>query len=215
MRPVRAIARDCAFVALAFLAALAIQPDARAEDKRAGLDIPFILTRPAGDGPFPAIVMLHDCSGLGPHSSGAPWRWSTELTRLGYVTIWPDSFSTREFADGVCTESDRRRRVGPKIRAADAYAALRYLQAIDYVDPKRIAVMGGSHGGSTTLASIVALQAHQTDTAPGFAAAIALYPSCNVSYGNGSSSGQGLASASSMPPPTRNRAGSSSPLLPR
>ena len=25
---------------------------------------PFTLSKPAGDGPFPAVVILHDCSGL-------------------------------------------------------------------------------------------------------------------------------------------------------
>jgi hypothetical protein len=34
----------------------------------AALEIPFTLSKPAGDGPFPAVVILHDCSGLGPRS---------------------------------------------------------------------------------------------------------------------------------------------------
>src|SRR5262245_16524273 len=67
------------------------------------LGIPFTLTKPAGDGPFPAAVITHDCSGLGPRSSGAPWRWSSELTARGFVTIWPDSFSTRARPRGICT----------------------------------------------------------------------------------------------------------------
>src|SRR4051812_30019843 len=37
------------------------------------------LLKPEGSGPFPAIVLLHDCSGLGPRSSGAPARWAKEL----------------------------------------------------------------------------------------------------------------------------------------
>lgn len=48
---------------------------------------PFTLSKPGGDGPFPAVVILHDCSGLGPRSSGMAWRWSSELTQRGYVTI--------------------------------------------------------------------------------------------------------------------------------
>ena len=34
---------------------------------------------PDGEGPFPAVVIMHDCSGLGPFSSGAPGRWAREL----------------------------------------------------------------------------------------------------------------------------------------
>jgi dienelactone hydrolase len=41
--------------------------------------------------------------------------------------------------------------------------------------------MGGSHGGSTTLATMVAPQG---TAEPGFAAAIALYPGCGVRYGD-------------------------------
>jgi len=192
--------RTGALVALVMAAVLAAPRAVQAEDSRPGLAGPFTLTKPAGAGPFPAVVILHDCSGLGPRSSGAPWRWSTELTKLGYVTIWPDSFSSRDFPDGVCTESDRRRRVGPRIRAADAYAALRFLQATDYVDPKRIAVMGGSHGGSTTLASIVASDARGAGAGPDFAAAIALYPSCSASYGDrGNERARDGAAASAQP----------------
>jgi dienelactone hydrolase len=63
--------------------------------------IPLTVARPAGEGPFPAVVILHDCSGLGPRSSGAPGRWSRELVAHGYVTLLPDSFTTRGHPDGV------------------------------------------------------------------------------------------------------------------
>jgi dienelactone hydrolase len=140
--------------------------------------LPYTLSRPAGDGPFPAVVILHDCSGLGPRSSGAPWRWSSELTRQGYVTMWPDSFATRGYPIGVCTEAGRPR-VTPAQRAGDATAALRFLSSLPYVDARRIAVMGGSHGGSSTLASIVGTPAAEN----GFAAAVALYPGCGQTFG--------------------------------
>jgi dienelactone hydrolase len=143
---------------------------------------PFILSKPAGDGPFPAVVILHDCSGLGPRSSGAPARWARQLMQDGYVTIQPDSFSQRRHPRGVCVDGS------PPIvrfttRAADAYTALKYLQSLPFVDPRRIAVMGGSHGGSSTLAAIVDVPKNAA-AKPGFAAAIALYPGCGRRYGN-------------------------------
>lgn len=145
------------------------------------LGIPFTLTRPAGNGPFPAVVILHDCSGLGPGSSGAPWRWSSVLAARGFVTIWPDSFSTRGRPRGVCTVAS-----GPpipyRLRAADAYAALNHLGTLPYVDAKRVAVMGGSHGGSSTLATIADIAANSKHGGR-FAAAIALYPACGRSVG--------------------------------
>jgi len=143
---------------------------------------PFTLSKPAGDGPFPAVVILHDCSGLGPRSSGMPWRWSSELTQRGYVTLWPDSFTPRGRPKGVCAGA-----VPPRItheqRAGDAHAALRYLASLPFVNARRIAVMGGSHGGSSTLAAIVDVPENAERTHAGFMAAIALYPACGRSYG--------------------------------
>ena len=63
-----------------------------------GTWIPATLDRPAGAGPFPAIVILHDCSGLGPGSSGAPARWAQELVAEGYVVLRPNSFAPRGLA---------------------------------------------------------------------------------------------------------------------
>jgi dienelactone hydrolase len=145
--------------------------------------IPIEVQKPSGDGPFPAVVIAHDCSGLGPASSGAPGRWARELVGRGYVVIIPDSFSTRGFPGGVCTDArPGRTDVSPAHRTRDTYAALAHARSLPYVDGKRVGLMGGSHGGSTTLASMLA---PDSDTEPlaaekrtGFAAGIALYPSC-------------------------------------
>ena len=150
--------------------------------------IPATLLKPEGAGPFAAIVMMHDCSGLGPRSSGGPKRWANELVAQGYVVLMPDSFSPRGFADGVCiVPAKQRSRVNGYVRAADAYGALAVLRTLPYVDGKRVGIMGGSHGGWTALAAMFV----PTDTADplaeskrnGFAAAIALYPSCEPRYG--------------------------------
>ena len=109
--------------------------------------IPVTLSKPDGPGPFPAVVIVHDCSGLGPRSSGAPDRWARELLGRGYVVLIPDSFTTRGFADGVCTvTSTRGIDVSPERRAGDAYAALAHLRTLPYVDGSRVGLMGGSHG---------------------------------------------------------------------
>ena len=115
---------------------------------------------------------MHDCSGLGSRSSGAPGRWAEVLLDRGYVVLMPDSFSTRGFPNGVCTDPSRRRlSVGPNHRSRDARAALAYVQTLPYVHRERVGLMGGSHGGATTLATLT----HQHS---GFAAAVALYPRC-------------------------------------
>jgi dienelactone hydrolase len=151
--------------------------------------IPVTVVRPDGPGPFPAVVILHDCSGLGPRSSGAPERWSRELVARGYVVVIPDSFTTRGFPDGVCTDASRSRgQVGPARRVVDAYAALAHARALPFVDGRRVGVMGGSHGGSTTLAAMAAPEsageALARDKRAGFAGAVALYPGCRAALGS-------------------------------
>ncbi len=150
--------------------------------------IPLTVARPAGAGPFPAVVILHDCSGLGPRSSGAPERWSRELVAHGYVTLLPDSFTTRGHPDGVCTDGrPSRGEVAPARRALDAYAALVHARALPFVDGRHVGLMGGSHGGSTTLAALAAADGDGDPLARaqrgGFAAAVALYPGCRARYG--------------------------------
>ena len=145
--------------------------------------IPIEVMKPDGPGPFPAVVIMHDCSGLGPRSSGAPDRWGRELVGRGYAVLIPDSFSTRGFPNGVCTDaSPRRGEVSPANRVHDAYGALAHARALPYLDARRVGIMGGSHGGSTTLASMLAPDGEgdplARDKRAGFAAAVALYPSC-------------------------------------
>ncbi len=148
------------------------------------------LSKPAGPGPFPAVVIMHDCSGLGPRSSGAPDRWANELVGRGYVVLIPDSFSTRGFPDGVCFDtSPRRVDVSPMRRNRDAYAALAHLRTLPFVDARRVGLMGGSHGGSTTLGTMAAPENDQSPQARerlvGFGAAVALYPGCAALTGRG------------------------------
>jgi dienelactone hydrolase len=156
------------------LCALAlVASEASAEAITLGPDrIPATLLKPDGAGPFPAVVMMHDCSGLGPRSSGAPGRWAKELLARGYVIVIPDSFSTRGYANGVCTDASKGRLdVRPARRARDARAALAFLRTLAFVNGNRVGLMGGSHGGSTTLATL-------TNPGSGFVAAVALYPRC-------------------------------------
>jgi dienelactone hydrolase len=190
-------------IALAMLVGVVAAPEARAlvayshasvavASTTDGLpqDLPTEIYKPEGDGPFPAVVIMHDCSGLGARSSGAPARWAQLLATQGYVVALPDSFTPRGFPGGVCTapSGNSTPKVNPLPRAYDAFATLAYLRRQPFVDGAHVGVMGGSHGGATTL-TIDTMPA--ATTAPlaqekpgGFAAAIALYPGCAARYGN-------------------------------
>jgi dienelactone hydrolase len=86
----------------------------------------------------------------------------------------------------VCTGGSRSRDdVSPARRVRDAYAALAHLRTLPYVDGARVGLMGGSHGGSTTLTSMIAPDGDADllaqERRAGFAAAVALYPGCVAS----------------------------------
>ena len=130
------------------------------------------LAKPRGDGPFPAIVLLHGCGGL--------WAWgdvwSKRLVSWGYVTIRIDSFSPRGYPEGICLKGTK---VDQLSRASDAHAAKRYLQTLAFVEPERIGVMGMSHGGWTVLWAVQYTYIRDAPRADPFKAAVALYPSCD------------------------------------
>jgi len=171
------ILRRCA-VAAALALAACVTPPSPPQQAATNASIPIEVLRPERAGRLPAVVMLHDCSGLGPRSSGRPREWAKVLLEEGYVVLIPDSFSTRGFPGGVCTDpSPGRAEVRPFKRASDAFETLRHARSLPFVDPDRVAVMGGSHGGASTLAALALPPA----AGNGFVAGIALYPSCVLS----------------------------------
>jgi len=141
---------------------------------------PGMLTKPPGEGPFPAVVIMHDCTGLGAPSSGAPARWAETLLAAGYVVLTPDSYSTRGFADGICNAiGPQLWLVGNPARVSDAFAAIDVLAQLPYVNPQQIALLGSAAGATTTL-MVIGLE--RRPRGPRFAAGIALHPSCANPY---------------------------------
>lgn len=142
--------------------------------------IPIRVVKPDGAGPFPAVVLLHGCGGVDRGPIGAQARWTRTLREAGYVVLIPDSFTTRGFEEGVCTNpSPARNAVAPGRRVADAFAALAHAGSLPFVDRDRVALMGHSHGGATTLATMW----QSRGAGARFRAAIAFYPSCRWRYG--------------------------------
>jgi len=107
-----------------------------------GLSAELDESRPYGGGPFPAVVVLHSCIGMTGHFTGIADR----LSSWGYVVLAVDSLGPRGITD--------RCGVGSRDQPFDAYAALRYLSQLDFVDPARVAVLGESLGGQSALAAV-------------------------------------------------------------
>jgi dienelactone hydrolase len=130
------------------------------------------LSKPAGAGPFPAVVDLHGCGG-----PRATKRMSAveQFTGWGYVTLVVDSFTTRGIKN-ACTG-------GPSgSREVDAMGALVYLSKLPFVDPKRVAVVGYSQGGMVSLevASVRPFDLFEMPRELKFKAAVAYYPLCSA-----------------------------------
>ena len=124
------------------------------------------LYRPDGPGPFPAVVLLHGCSGVKKNQH----QWAELLRKWGYVAYVLDSLGPRGLGP-ICG----KRALSTKTRALDAYDAKAYLATLPYVRTDKIGLMGFSHGGSAALwADDPALEF----TGDPFRAYIALYPGC-------------------------------------
>lgn len=139
------------------------------------------LFKPNGNGPFPAVILMHGCDGLEwERPQRASWRllktYAERFVSQGYVALILDSFAPR----GVTNICGNGMQVSPQRRAWDAYSAASYLVSFGYVDRRRLVLEGDSHGGWTTL---VALEKGRWHAPEHFAAGIAWYPYCPNSTG--------------------------------
>src|SRR6516225_3209210 len=120
-----------------------------------------------GGGPFPAVVVLHGCIGITGHFTGIADR----LSSWGYVALAVDSLGPR----GISSRCG----IGSLDQPFDAYAALRYLSQLYFVDPARVAVLGNSMGGFAVLYAVDRDSAAQYFR-DRFRAAVAYYPGCDI-----------------------------------
>jgi len=136
------------------------------------------LSRPEGDAPRPALVLMHGCSGLlnkGGRILPIYRAWMRALVVQGYVVLTVDSASSRGLGQ-TCSASPERITMW-RDRPKDAYAALQYLQTQPFVQAGRVGLMGWSQGGGALLLSINARSfGRPADLAQDFKVAVAFYP---------------------------------------
>lgn len=134
------------------------------------------LFKPAGNGPFPAVVMMHGCGGAYARNGALNERhlmWGDYLASHGYEALMLDSFSSRGLKE-ICTTRLKDRALKESDRVGDAYAALAWLQQRNDIKPDRVALLGWSHGAGVTLDAIT----QKPKAAPAFRAAVSFYPGC-------------------------------------
>jgi dienelactone hydrolase len=123
----------------------------------------------------PVVVALHGCSGL--HTSRGVMdaryiEYAARWNAAGWHVLLPDSFGARG-KTSICREPSAERSVTVAMRRQDVNIALLWLMSQPDVDPRRVALVGWSNGGSTVLRTI-----HRPAWPLAPAAAVALYPSC-------------------------------------
>jgi dienelactone hydrolase len=147
----------------------------------AAVQLSGYLYRPDGPGPFPAVVMLHGCSGLmtrsGKIRSNARF-WAEHLRDHGYVALLVDSFTSRGI-DEVCTGRHSLSVVHD--RADDARGALQFVRQRTDVQADRVGLIGWSNGAG----AVLSVMFEKGEPQRGFRAAIAFYPSCLRTYPGG------------------------------
>ena len=132
------------------------------------------LYKPVGDGPFPAVVLMHGCAGVRRKDT----QWAETFRRQGYVALVVDSLSGR----GITTWEERRNiclglDLWGSTRAGDLLASLAYVRALPFVDAGRIAVVGWSHGA---WAALDFLASASPDMVEGLRGVVAFYPYCGL-----------------------------------
>ncbi|MBU6463811.1 MAG: dienelactone hydrolase family protein [Bradyrhizobium sp.] len=143
------------------------------------------LFKPDGDGPFPVVIALHACGGLGGRSEAVQRRyrdWAEQLLKQGKAVLLPDSYGSRELGP-QCRVKDRHV-LARRERVADIAAARQWLIQQPWAAHDRISLLGWANGASALLWA-VRPQSWSRNTEPDFRSAIAFYPDCRISSGLG------------------------------
>jgi dienelactone hydrolase len=144
----------------------------------AGRTLDGFLYRPAGNGPFPAVVVMHGSGGFWSNDNPSNGmlthlrEWGELLQNNGYIGVFIDSYRAR----GIMADFKKKRpcfdanwddaTCSPAYeRTKDAYAALAWLrnsannsEAIS----NKIGLLGFSQGAETALASVVSSTVSRT-----------------------------------------------------
>lgn len=104
------------------------------------------VAQPPGEGPFPAVIMIHEFWGLREEILGK----AEALAAEGYVVVAPDTFrgrTTRWLPQAILQSATT-----PQAQInTDLDAVFAWLSTQPAVDPQRIAVMGFCYGGRAAL----------------------------------------------------------------
>jgi dienelactone hydrolase len=139
------------------------------------------LFKPAGAGPFPAVVYMTGCGGIDSPANRALQKATADhLLAKGIAILIVDSFTPRNESKGVCANLgnlDGEKATQYATRGSnDALAAVAVLKAMPAIDAKHIFLTGFSLGGTSSLLAIDTK--NPASQGAGVAGVIAYYPFC-------------------------------------
>ena len=135
------------------------------------------LFKPDGAGPFPALVLFHQCGGLGQANRPnlAMLNWARLAVAKGYVVLLIDALESRR-VDTVC--------LGPKNGVVfargvkDAFQAARHLRGLPFVQTDKVALAGYSWGAMVGLLAASRGWTEVLGPDDRFRAVVSMYPGC-------------------------------------
>jgi len=125
-------------------------------------------------GRLPAVILQHGSGGVGP----GPELWARYFNEMGVASFVVDSFSGR----GLVSTSTDQALLGRLNMILDGYRAFDVLANHARIDPARIAVMGFSRGGQTTLYASMKRFQEMWNPRANYAAYLPLYASCTTTF---------------------------------
>lgn len=107
------------------------------------IEVEGTLRLPEGDGPFPAVVIVH---GSAPFKRGFYSQWADSLVNRGVAVLVPDKRGVGGSGGEFETKNNAARSY-LKLLASDIVSGVKYLHARPEIDPAKIGLVGISQGG--------------------------------------------------------------------
>src|SRR6202011_4375871 len=145
MRPVSATVFLTLFAATFAADAAPLPSPHQVDIPSASLTLHARLYKPDGDGPFPTVIALHGCGGLGGHSEPVLPRyrdWAEQLLKTGHAVLLPDSYGSRELGPQCLVKERERRVLARRERVADIMASRPWLVEQPWGGRNRIRLLG-------------------------------------------------------------------------
>jgi dienelactone hydrolase len=145
-----------------------------------GQDFTLDIHKPEGEGPFPAVLLLHGCGGLSPGVTQGLSDHADVLVAAGFVAVVMGSFSRRNKAGGRVCKSQEELGYARHYRTKDAYQAQSLLASLPFVDRRNFFLIGQSNGGSVALLLASGYSLAGRDDVVPFRGVVAYYPWCGA-----------------------------------